>query len=151
MTSSESAVTKETWLEGVKGDWYSRWGWCQPPSLMLYIFLFPPIKKQSWIIVLKSLSLVFLSIVFDWSRLQEGFSAIWFVWYCPYWRECVTVLGMYICNSVWLISIFCQHNVSDWEDFTPEAMMVVFSWGRKGIACGVWVFHIWGNIIYIWI
>ena len=136
MTSSESMVTKETWREGVKGYWCARCGWCQPPSLILYIFLFPhitPIMDNC----IEILSVIFLSIVLDWSRLQEGFSAIWFGWYCPYWRECVTVLGMYIYTSVWLISILCQHNVSDWEDFTAEEMMVVFIWGRKDIACGV--------------
>ena len=100
----------------------------------------PSYKKKSWIIVLKSLSL-FLSVVFDWSRLQELFSAIWFGRYCPYWRECVRVLGVYICTSLWLIIILCQHNVSDWEEFTPSEMIVVFSWGRNVIACGVWVYR----------
>ena len=91
-------------------------------------------------------SLIFLTTVFNWSILQEWLSAIWFGWYCPYCRECITLLDMYICNSVWLIGILCQHNVSDWEDFTPAAMMVLFSWGRRGIVCGVWVFQRWDNI-----
>ena len=139
MTSSESTVTKETWQEGVKGDWCARWGWCQPPYLILYIFLFPHIKPimDNWIDIFEC---YFLSIVLDWSILQERFSAIWFGWYCWYWRKCVTLLGMYICTSTWLIIILCQHNVSDWEDFTAAAMIVVFIWGRKGIACVVWVF-----------
>ena len=145
MTSSESTVTKERWREAVKRDWYASWGWCQPLSLILYIFLFPHIYNQSCIIGLKCLS-VFLSIVLYWSRFQEGFSDMWFRWYSPYWRECVTVLGMYIFTLVWLIILLCQHNVSYWEYFTAAAMMVVFIWVWKGVACGVWVLQRWGNI-----
>ena len=145
MTSSESTVTKETWREGVKWDWYARWGWCQPQSLILYIFLFPHITPimDNCIEIFECYYFVYC----PWLvKIAGRISAIWFGWYCPYWRECVTVLGMYICTSVWLIRILCQNNVSDWEDFTPAAMMVVFSWGREGIACGVWVLQRWGNI-----
>ena len=42
-------------------------GWFQPPQLILYLFLFPHIRKQSWIIGLKSLSLGFLFIFVYWS------------------------------------------------------------------------------------
>ena len=127
--------------------------WCQPLSLILYLFLFPNIRNQSWIIGLRYLSLgfcLFSLIARDW-RLQEGFSAIWFWWYCPYWRECVTVWGMYICTSLWLIIILCHYKLSDWEYFTPAEMMVVFSWGIKVIVCGVCVLQRWGNIQYVWV
>ena len=32
-------------------------GWCQPPLLIIYLFLFPHIGKQSWTIGIKYLSL----------------------------------------------------------------------------------------------
>ena len=114
---------------------------------ILHISIPPYIKTimYTWIEISQ---FSFLSIVFDWSRLKEGFFAICFGWYCPYWREFVTVLGMYIFTTLWLIIILCQNNVSDWEDFNPSATMVIFRWDSKGIACGVWVLQRWGNIQY---
>ena len=45
-------------------------GWCQPPPLILYLFIFPYIRKTILIIGLKSLSLGFLFIFFYWSWLE---------------------------------------------------------------------------------
>ena len=75
-------------------------GWCQPPPLILYLFLFPHIITQSCIIGLKSLSLGFLFIFFDWSRL-EGVGRIFC---CVVWMILSILEGL--CNGIWYVYLY---------------------------------------------
>ena len=99
-------------------------GYFQPPSLIIYLFLFPYIRKKYWKIGLKSLSLGFLFILFDWSRLKGAgrifCSLVWMI---------LSILER-VCNGIGYIylyfSMINNHKLSDWEYFNPAAMMVVF-------------------------
>ena len=102
-------VMRGTGWEGVKCEWCVRREWFQPPPSIIDQFT-PWTKINSFLANLIAIYEAWFSWFSlkgqDW-RVQGGFYAFCFVWHYPYYRKCVTILGMVFKILVWVIYIVC--------------------------------------------